>query len=102
MSKHVRRREPRAHWLLLGLFMLVLFGGLCFNGYVTHVGAEGSGPTPQTDPDDTAPAAVTRGGPVLRIGAGGDLTTPAMPAQPNPLTFEHRPSPRVVPPSLDI
>jgi len=102
MSKHVRRREPRAHWLLLGPFMVVLFGGLCFNGYVAHVGAEGSGPTPQTDPADTAPAAVTAGGPVVRIGAGGDVTTRSMPAKTIALTFDDGPDPRWTPQVLDV
>ena len=102
MSMHARRREPRAHWLLLCLFMLVLFGGLCFNGYVSHVGAEGSGPAPQTDPGDTAPAAVTEGGPVLRIAAVGDVTSRAMPAKTIALTFDDGPDPRWTPRILDV
>jgi cellulose synthase/poly-beta-1,6-N-acetylglucosamine synthase-like glycosyltransferase/peptidoglycan/xylan/chitin deacetylase (PgdA/CDA1 family) len=102
MAKHVRRREPRAHWLLLLLFMLVLFGGLCFNGYVTHVGAEGSGPAPQPDSGDTAPAAVTRGGPVLRIGAEAAVTTRTMPARTIALTFDDGPDPRWTPQILDV
>ena len=47
VAVHVKRREPRAHWVLLILAMLVLLGELCINGYVRHIGAEGSGPTPQ-------------------------------------------------------
>jgi cellulose synthase/poly-beta-1,6-N-acetylglucosamine synthase-like glycosyltransferase/peptidoglycan/xylan/chitin deacetylase (PgdA/CDA1 family) len=97
----VRRREPRAHWVLLSLFMLVLFGGLCFNGYVSHVGAEGSGPTPEAGPG-AAPAAVTGGGPVLRIGADGTVTTRRMPARTIALTFDDGPDPQWTPQILDV
>jgi len=98
---HVRRRDPQAHWLLLGLFMLVLFGGLCFNGYITHVGSEGSGPTPRTDPGGTAPRTVTGGGSILRIG-GTTVTTRTMPAKTIALTFDDGPDPRWTPQILDV
>jgi peptidoglycan/xylan/chitin deacetylase (PgdA/CDA1 family) len=88
--------------VLLTLFMLVLFGGLCFNGYVAHVGAEGSGPTPDADPGGTAPAAATDGGPILRIGADGSVTTRRMPAKTIALTFDDGPDPRWTPQILDV
>ena len=102
MSNHVRRREPRAHWVLLGLFMLVLFSGLCFNGYVSHVAAEGGDPPPKTSPGGAAPAAVTEGGPVLRIGAGAVVTTRRMPAKTIALTFDDGPDPQWTPQILDV
>jgi cellulose synthase/poly-beta-1,6-N-acetylglucosamine synthase-like glycosyltransferase/peptidoglycan/xylan/chitin deacetylase (PgdA/CDA1 family) len=102
MSNHVRRREPRAHWVLLILFMLVLFSGLCFNGYVSHVGAEGGDPPPETNPGSAAPAAVTAGGPVLRIGAGAAVITRTMPARTIALTFDDGPDPRWTPQILDV
>src|SRR4030095_3231063 len=40
MGKRVRRREPRAHWVLLVLVMLVLLAELGLDGYVSHDGAE--------------------------------------------------------------
>ena len=102
MSKHVRRREPRAHWLLLALFMLVVFAGLCFNGYVSHVGAEGSGPAPQPEQGGAVPAAVTKGGPVLRIGPDDAVTTRSMPAKTIALTFDDGPDPQWTPQILDV
>jgi hypothetical protein len=42
----MRRREPRAHWVLLFLFLVILLAELAFNGYVRHVGGEGVGPAP--------------------------------------------------------
>jgi cellulose synthase/poly-beta-1,6-N-acetylglucosamine synthase-like glycosyltransferase/peptidoglycan/xylan/chitin deacetylase (PgdA/CDA1 family) len=101
MSNHVRRREPRAHWVLLSLFMLVQLGGLCFNGYVSHVGAEGGDPPPE-NPGSAAPAAVTAGGPVLRIGAGAAVTTRRMPAKTIALTFDDGPDPHWTPQILDV
>ena len=44
MARHVNRREPRAHWVLLLLLMLALLVELSLNGFVHKVGAEGSGP----------------------------------------------------------
>src|SRR3954447_21445090 len=102
MSNHVRRREPRAHWVLLSLFMLVLFAGLCLNGYVSHVGAEGGDPPPEADLGNTAPAAATAGGPVLRIGAGAAVTTRRIPAKTIALTFDDGPDPQWTPQILDV
>lgn len=82
--------------------MLVLFGGLCFNGYVSHVGAEGSGPAPDADPGGTAPAAATDGGPILRIRADGAVSTRRMPAKTIALTFDDGPDPRWTPQILDV
>ena len=57
-------RESRAHWVLLLLGMLVLFGELALNGYVLGVGAEGHGaPAPRRAGAAAAPADVTAGGP---------------------------------------
>lgn len=101
MAQHGRRREPRAHWLLLTLFLLVALGGLCLNGYVEHVGAEGSGPHPVAD-DRPARDEVVGGGPVQRLGADGSVTTRAMPARTIALTFDDGPDPRWTPQILDV
>jgi cellulose synthase/poly-beta-1,6-N-acetylglucosamine synthase-like glycosyltransferase/peptidoglycan/xylan/chitin deacetylase (PgdA/CDA1 family) len=82
--------------------MLVLFGGLCFNGYVSHVGAEGGGDPPPENPGSAAPAAVAAGGPVLRIGAGAAVTTRRMPARTIALTFDDGPDPRWTPKILEV
>ncbi|MDQ7911498.1 bifunctional polysaccharide deacetylase/glycosyltransferase family 2 protein [Phytohabitans sp. ZYX-F-186] len=102
MSLHVRRREPRAHWLLLGLFMLVLLGGLCLDGYVSHAGAEGDGPDPTTDTSGPAPEAVTGAGPVLRIDPDGTVTSRSMPRRTIALTFDDGPDPQWTPRILEV
>ncbi|GAA4684230.1 bifunctional polysaccharide deacetylase/glycosyltransferase family 2 protein [Phytohabitans rumicis] len=101
-AKHVRLREPAAHWLLLCVFMVVLLAGLCFNGYVSHVGAEGSGPAPVPPAGGSVPAALTDGGPVLRIGTDGAVTSRSMPDRTIALTFDDGPDPQWTPKILDV
>jgi cellulose synthase/poly-beta-1,6-N-acetylglucosamine synthase-like glycosyltransferase/peptidoglycan/xylan/chitin deacetylase (PgdA/CDA1 family) len=102
MGKRVRRREPRAHWLLLCLFMLVLLAELCLNGYVSHVGAEGSGPTEAPGAGGAAPATVTGGAAVQRVGADGSVTSRGMPAKTIALTFDDGPDPTWTPEILAV
>jgi peptidoglycan/xylan/chitin deacetylase (PgdA/CDA1 family) len=102
VARHVVARPPRAHWPLLFLFLLVLLAELCLNGYVSHAGSEGSGPTEPTGAGGAAPAAVTAGGPVQRVGADGSVTTRAMPARTIALTFDDGPDPQWTPQVLDV
>jgi cellulose synthase/poly-beta-1,6-N-acetylglucosamine synthase-like glycosyltransferase/peptidoglycan/xylan/chitin deacetylase (PgdA/CDA1 family) len=96
------RREPRAHWVLLCLFMLVLLGELCLNGYVSHAGAEGSGPTEAPGAGGAAPAAVTGGPAVQRIGGDGSVSGRGMPAKTIALTFDDGPDPVWTPQMLAV
>jgi cellulose synthase/poly-beta-1,6-N-acetylglucosamine synthase-like glycosyltransferase/peptidoglycan/xylan/chitin deacetylase (PgdA/CDA1 family) len=102
MPGHLARREPRAHWLLLCLFMLVLLGELCLNGYVSHVGASGTGPASASAAGTAAPAAVTGGAPVQRLGTDATVTSRGMPARTIALTFDDGPDPRYTPQILDV
>ena len=102
MSRHVRRREPRAHWVLLALFMVVLLGALSFNGYVSHAGAEGSGPDLAGDASGPAPDEVTGAGPVLRVAPDGTVTSRTMPRRTIALTFDDGPDPQWTPKVLDV
>ena len=96
-------RESRAHWVLLLLGMLVLFGELALNGYVLGVGAEGHGaPAPRRAGAAAAPADVTAGGPVLRLTPDGRAQTSAVPAGTVALTFDDGPDPRWTPQVLDV
>ncbi|MFI7598097.1 bifunctional polysaccharide deacetylase/glycosyltransferase family 2 protein [Actinoplanes sp. NPDC049681] len=101
MGKRVLRRPPRAHWVLLVLAMGVLLAELSLHGYVTHVGAEGDGPPPGTDPAP-APAAVTGGAAVERLGPGTAVSSRGMPARTIALTFDDGPDPRWTPRILDV
>jgi cellulose synthase/poly-beta-1,6-N-acetylglucosamine synthase-like glycosyltransferase/peptidoglycan/xylan/chitin deacetylase (PgdA/CDA1 family) len=93
MGRRVRQPTPRAHWALLALLMLVLLAELSLNGYVTHVGAEGSGEPAVTASDGPVPEAVTGGAAVQRIAADGSVTSRSMPAKTIALTFDDGPDP---------
>jgi peptidoglycan/xylan/chitin deacetylase (PgdA/CDA1 family)/glycosyltransferase involved in cell wall biosynthesis len=102
VAVHVVRRAPRAHWVLLCLFLTVLLAELCLSGYVSHPGAEGTGPTEAANAGGPAPAAVTGGGPVQRVGADGKVTTRTAPAGTIALTFDDGPDPQWTPQILDV
>ncbi|WP_433303208.1 bifunctional polysaccharide deacetylase/glycosyltransferase family 2 protein [Actinoplanes sp. CA-030573] len=91
MGKRVLRREPRAHWLLLAVAMVVLLAELCLNGYVTHAGAEDA-TSPERAPEP-APAAATGAAAVQRAEPGGAVTSRAVPARTIALTFDDGPDP---------
>ncbi|MGE5828963.1 MAG: bifunctional polysaccharide deacetylase/glycosyltransferase family 2 protein [Micromonosporaceae bacterium] len=105
MARHrpsrARRREPRAHWILLLLGSLVLLAELCFNGLISHVGGEGGG-SPPVRTGAPAPEAVTGGGPVVRITPNGQVQTRGMPRGVIALTFDDGPDPQWTPKILDV
>ncbi len=102
MARHVSRREPRAHWFLLALGMVVLLGELCLAGYVNHVGAEGGDRRPATAGRMSAPSEVLDGGPVLRFDGEGGVSSRSLPARTIALTFDDGPDPQWTPAILDI
>ena len=75
---------------------------LCFNGYIKHVGAEGSGNPPSTAGGAAVPASVTSGGPILHIAGNGAITSRAMPPKTIALTFDDGPDPKYTPEILAI
>jgi len=104
MSRRVKRREPRAHWLLLLLGMTALFVALCLNGFVEGIvggsgraGAVASGGRAPLD----VPTEVTGGGPVVRLD-GEVPQTRRMPARTIALTFDDGPDPVWTPRVLDL
>jgi len=102
ISSHARRRQPRAHWLLLLLGAVLLLGELCLSGYVNHVGAEGTGPRPPTAGRAAAPAEVLDGGPVLRVDPDGQVSSRRVPTNAIALTFDDGPDPQWTPKILDV
>ena len=101
--RHVQWPEPRAHWVLLVLGLALLLGVLSLNGYVRHVGADGTGP-PAVPPGApaAAPAGVLRGGPVIRVDPAGGATSRGMPDRVVALTFDDGPDPVWTPRILDV
>jgi peptidoglycan/xylan/chitin deacetylase (PgdA/CDA1 family)/glycosyltransferase involved in cell wall biosynthesis len=94
MGKRAFRREPRAHWALLALAMLVLFAELCLNGYVTGTGSEGHHVPPEGPP---APATAIGGAAIQRLEPDGTVTSRALPARTIALTFDDGPDPTWTP-----
>jgi cellulose synthase/poly-beta-1,6-N-acetylglucosamine synthase-like glycosyltransferase/peptidoglycan/xylan/chitin deacetylase (PgdA/CDA1 family) len=91
-------REPRAHWLLLSLAVLLVLIGLCAHGYIAHVGADGRGPVRHRGPA----ALPVDSGPLLRVSADGQVTSRAAPTKTVALTFDDGPDPRWTPKILDV
>jgi cellulose synthase/poly-beta-1,6-N-acetylglucosamine synthase-like glycosyltransferase/peptidoglycan/xylan/chitin deacetylase (PgdA/CDA1 family) len=96
------RGEPRAHWVLLLLGVVVLLAELAFNGFVRHVGAEGSNPPPIPADQAGTPVAMDGAGPVLRLGPDGTVTSRSMPAGTIALTFDDGPDPQWTPQILTL
>ncbi|MFI7604709.1 bifunctional polysaccharide deacetylase/glycosyltransferase family 2 protein [Micromonospora sp. NPDC049366] len=102
--RHVARRDPRAHWLLLLLGLVLLLAALTLHGLVTGLGG-GSGPAAADGTTGVhhtgVPKAVAAGGPVLRLD-GPDPISRAMPERTVALTFDDGPDPRWTPQVLDV
>ncbi|MEH0845134.1 bifunctional polysaccharide deacetylase/glycosyltransferase family 2 protein [Micromonospora sp. CPCC 205711] len=98
MARHVARRDPRAHWVLLLLGLLLLLAALTVNGLVTGM-TGGSGPA--TGPAAPAPRAVATGGPVLRLDRPEPVSR-RMPDRTVALTFDDGPDPEWTPRVLDV
>ncbi|MGS2613848.1 bifunctional polysaccharide deacetylase/glycosyltransferase family 2 protein [Micromonospora sp. LZ34] len=102
MARHVARRDPRAHWILLLLGLVLLLAALTLNGLVTGLaGGSGSGAAAPAGAAAAVPKQVTSGGPVLRLDQPEPVTR-ALPDRTIALTFDDGPDPRWTPQVLDV
>ncbi|MEV4758900.1 bifunctional polysaccharide deacetylase/glycosyltransferase family 2 protein [Micromonospora sp. NPDC049559] len=99
-GRHVAVRDPRAHWLLLVLGLLVLLVVLTLHGYVDGIGG-GTGHPAGAAAAAPADPGLTRGGPVVRLD-GPTPVSRAMPARTIALTFDDGPDPEWTPRVLDV
>ncbi|MGK5673383.1 bifunctional polysaccharide deacetylase/glycosyltransferase family 2 protein [Micromonospora sp. URMC 106] len=100
MARHVARRDPRAHWILLLLGLALLLAALTVDGLVTGL-AGGSGEArADTSAGPAVPKEVATGGPVLRLDRERPVSR-AMPDRTIALTFDDGPDPRWTPQVLD-
>jgi cellulose synthase/poly-beta-1,6-N-acetylglucosamine synthase-like glycosyltransferase/peptidoglycan/xylan/chitin deacetylase (PgdA/CDA1 family) len=95
-----RLTQPRAHWALLSLVLMVMLAELGLAGFVDHVGAEGSGPTAVTGAP--GPRSVLDGGPLVRVGPDNDVSTRELTPGTVALTFDDGPDPTWTPQILDV
>jgi cellulose synthase/poly-beta-1,6-N-acetylglucosamine synthase-like glycosyltransferase/peptidoglycan/xylan/chitin deacetylase (PgdA/CDA1 family) len=106
MARHVVRRrvparQPRAHWVLLLLGLVVLLGLLTLNGYVGGIlGGSDHPQTPKRDPAHPVPQSVLDGGPLIRLD-GAQPESRSLPAKTIALTFDDGPDPVWTPRILD-
>jgi cellulose synthase/poly-beta-1,6-N-acetylglucosamine synthase-like glycosyltransferase/peptidoglycan/xylan/chitin deacetylase (PgdA/CDA1 family) len=82
--------------------MIVLLAELCLNGFVRHIGAEGSVVSDNVGASVAAPSAVTDGGPVLHFDPSGKVTSRSMSPGTLALTFDDGPDPTWTPQVLDV
>ncbi|MEO3766217.1 bifunctional polysaccharide deacetylase/glycosyltransferase family 2 protein [Streptomyces sp. B8F3] len=99
MSRHARRRDPRAHWFLLLLTLTVCVAALLFEGFTYH--QIGTAALPAESCAAPAPREVRDGGPVLRV-TGGTVESAAPPDDVAALTFDGGPDPVQTPRLLDL
>ena len=92
-----RRRQPRTHWLVLAVVLVIMGAALTLNGYAQHsLGASG---TTQSDP--RVLAELSSAGPVLDL-AGPDVRSAAGTDRTVALTFDDGPDPRWTPQVLAV
>jgi len=91
------RRRARAHWVLLGVTLVALLGGLLLQGYTEH---ELGGSSTQ-EAARSGVATVPGGGAVVYRGPAG-LTSRALPPRTVALTFDDGPDPGWTPRILDV
>ncbi|SIN29550.1 bifunctional polysaccharide deacetylase/glycosyltransferase family 2 protein [Micromonospora cremea] len=101
MARHVARRDPRAHWLLLVLGLLLLLAALTVNGVVTGLAGGSGAPAADGSATGGVPAQVGSGGPVLRLDRAEPVNR-ALPDRTIALTFDDGPDPRWTPQVLDV
>ncbi|MEV8503860.1 bifunctional polysaccharide deacetylase/glycosyltransferase family 2 protein [Actinoplanes sp. NPDC051475] len=94
--------RPRSHWAGLVAALMLLLIALCVNGYVRHVGSEGSGTPQRTGPATAADPVIRAGGPVQRVAPGQPIRSLRPPPRVLALTFDDGPDPRWTPRILDV
>ncbi|MFK4194188.1 bifunctional polysaccharide deacetylase/glycosyltransferase family 2 protein [Streptomyces sp. NPDC033754] len=97
-TRHALRRDPRAHWAMLCLLLLVAATALVFAGYGRHEIAATAPPRPHCP---TAPE--PRGeGPVVQVDENGIVRSATPPDGTVALTYDGGPSPDWTPRLLDV
>ena len=101
MSRRLNRGEPRTHWVLLFVVMVLFMVSLLLSGLINgQVGEGAETPTSQAG-TGTVPEAFLGGGPVVDA-AHPRLAGLSVPARTIALTFDDGPDPVWTPKVLDV
>ncbi|MEO3807435.1 bifunctional polysaccharide deacetylase/glycosyltransferase family 2 protein [Sphaerisporangium sp. B11E5] len=100
-TRRGRRTDPRGHWFLVAVMMVLVSGALVFDGYVTGVQGETHAAPPVAAPPSAELRQIWRSGPVLNL-TGSRPTSARLPARTVALTFDDGPDPRWTPLLLDV
>ncbi len=102
MARHLRIREPRHHWFLVGLLLAALIGVLLMQGYVQRSWNDLNDAPRTTAGGERAPRQLLRDDrPVLDL-SGDRPSTAGMPDRTVALTFDDGPDPRWTPKILAV
>ncbi|MFF5209280.1 bifunctional polysaccharide deacetylase/glycosyltransferase family 2 protein [Streptosporangium sp. NPDC000396] len=96
-----RQADPRGHWFLVAVGLVLMAGALVLNGYATNVVGETHAVPAPADPPSAELDRVRRGGPVLNL-TGDKPDSARLPARTVALTFDDGPDPRWTPQLLDV
>jgi cellulose synthase/poly-beta-1,6-N-acetylglucosamine synthase-like glycosyltransferase/peptidoglycan/xylan/chitin deacetylase (PgdA/CDA1 family) len=102
VRRQAKAKQPRAHWVLLLLGLIVLLALLTLNGYVGGIlGGTEHPHAPVQDPAHPVPQSVTEGGPIIRLD-GAQPQSRSVPDKVIALTFDDGPDPVWTPRLLDL
>ncbi|GAA3789805.1 glycosyltransferase [Sphaerisporangium flaviroseum] len=100
-TRRRRRADPRGHWFLVAILMVLVSGALVFEGYVTGAQGETHAAPPVTAPPSAELRRIWQSGPVLNL-TGSKPGSVRLPARTVALTFDDGPDPRWTPQLLDV
>ncbi|MEV0150221.1 MULTISPECIES: bifunctional polysaccharide deacetylase/glycosyltransferase family 2 protein [unclassified Nonomuraea] len=93
--------DPRGHWFLLAVGLLLVAAALTLNGYVVNVTGETHAAPPATGRPSAELSKARRGGPVLNL-TSGTPSNARLPGRTIAFTFDDGPDPVWTPQVLDV
>ncbi|MER6950181.1 bifunctional polysaccharide deacetylase/glycosyltransferase family 2 protein [Nonomuraea sp. NPDC000554] len=100
-SSRARQVDPRGHWFLLAVGVLLAAAALLLDGFATNVVGETRAAPPVADRPSPQLEKVREGGPVLNL-TGGEPSSARLPVRTIALTFDDGPDPAWTPQVLDV
>ncbi|MEV0416699.1 bifunctional polysaccharide deacetylase/glycosyltransferase family 2 protein [Streptosporangium canum] len=99
--RHQNQADPRGHWFLVAVGVVLMAGALVLNGYATNTVGETHAAPPPADLPSAELDRIRSGGPVLNL-TGDKPDSAGLRARTVALTFDDGPDPRWTPQLLDV